>query len=550
MPRPARRSTRSTSRWRWPTTSCSTSTTIQHTSSELLQKFISLCDAQRRIEGVWNGRTRTYDLKGKRFAVCMAGNPYTESGEKFQIPDMLANRADTYNLGDILEGRDEVFALSYIENSLTSNPSLAPLAGRDLSDVPKLVRMAKTGEIQSDRLAHGYSQVELEEILSVLQKMLAIQGVVLKVNQQYIASAAQDDRFRTEPMFQLQGSYRNMNKLAEKVVAVMNEKELEALIDDHYNGEAQTLTTGAEANLLKLAEMRDKQSPEQKERWDDIKRGFARVQAMGGADDDPAVKLVGQLGLMSDRLSDIDRAIQKAGTNGESEAESKESAETAAATEMGAQLVEALSKGLADSLGPFAEGVHKNLESLQKLQKAGVKPKKADGVAPAALEAIESRLDVFLERLAELAKHAAESRVQAAEIVEAEAPKGKAAKGKKGPPPVPQPPAAPTIQVDFGPYLKRLDETLHFMAENQGRTVMQSLGPGVVNLLEELGDTVGAHLMPLTQALGGFMKDHNIEDRTLESRLDRALKNLDMMKDLLGSLRRIDTITSKAGEKK
>ena len=533
---------------------------IQHTSSELLQKFISLCDAQRRIEGVWKGRTRTYDLKGKRFAVCMAGNPYTESGEKFQIPDMLANRADTYNLGDILEGRDDVFALSYIENSLTSNPSLAPLAGRDLSDVPKLVRMAKTGEIQSDRLAHGYSQVELEEILSVLEKMLAIQGVVLKVNQQYIASAAQDDRFRTEPMFQLQGSYRNMNKMAEKVVAVMNEKELIALIDDHYNGEAQTLTTGAEANLLKLAEMRDRQSPKQKERWDEIKRSFARVQAMGGADDDPAVKLVGQLGLMSDRLSDIDRAIQRAAvshedSNGEAE-DAEAAAETAAATQMGAQLVEALSKGLADSLGPFAEGVHKNLESLHALQKAGITPKSAEGVAPAALEAIERRLDVFLERLAELATHAAESRARVAEAVsEDQAPKGKAAKGAKGkqaPPPVPQaqPSAAPQIQVDFGPYLKRLDETLHFMAENQGRTVMQSLGPGVVNLLEELGDTVGAHLMPLTQALGGFMKDHNIEDRTLESRLDRALKNLDMMKDLLGSLRRIDTITSDAGAKK
>ena len=26
----------------------------------------------------------------------MAGNPYTESGEKFRIPDMLSNRADTY----------------------------------------------------------------------------------------------------------------------------------------------------------------------------------------------------------------------------------------------------------------------------------------------------------------------------------------------------------------------------------------------------------------------------------------------------------------------
>ena len=58
---------------------------IQHTNSELLQKFISLCDAQRRVAGVWRGVTRTYDLRGKRFCVCMAGNPYTESGERCQI---------------------------------------------------------------------------------------------------------------------------------------------------------------------------------------------------------------------------------------------------------------------------------------------------------------------------------------------------------------------------------------------------------------------------------------------------------------------------------
>ena len=63
------------------------------------------------IEGVWRGRTRTYDLRGKKFCVVMAGNPYTESGEKFTIPDMLANRADTYNLGDILGGKEEQFAL-------------------------------------------------------------------------------------------------------------------------------------------------------------------------------------------------------------------------------------------------------------------------------------------------------------------------------------------------------------------------------------------------------------------------------------------------------
>ncbi|MGV3485595.1 MAG: DNA repair ATPase, partial [Planctomycetaceae bacterium] len=77
---------------------------IQHTHPELLQKFISLCDATRKIEGVRNGRTRTFDLRGRRVAVVMAGNPYTESGERFQIPDMLSNRADVYNLGEMIGG--------------------------------------------------------------------------------------------------------------------------------------------------------------------------------------------------------------------------------------------------------------------------------------------------------------------------------------------------------------------------------------------------------------------------------------------------------------
>lgn len=107
---------------------------IQHTSPELLQKFIPLCDATRSVEGVWDGQPRSYDLRGKRFAVVMAGNPYTESGARFRIPDMLANRADVWNLGDVLSGRDEVFALSFVENALTANPVLAPLAARSRGD--------------------------------------------------------------------------------------------------------------------------------------------------------------------------------------------------------------------------------------------------------------------------------------------------------------------------------------------------------------------------------------------------------------------------------
>ena len=105
---------------------------IQHTHPEFLQKFISLCDGTRRIEGIWKGKTKTYDMRGKKFCVVMAGNPYTETGEAFQVPDMLANRADIYNLGDILGGMDEQFALSYVENCMTSNSVLAPLATRDL----------------------------------------------------------------------------------------------------------------------------------------------------------------------------------------------------------------------------------------------------------------------------------------------------------------------------------------------------------------------------------------------------------------------------------
>ncbi|MET7396339.1 DNA repair ATPase [Dactylosporangium sp. NPDC005572] len=287
---------------------------IQHTSPELLQKFISLCDAQRRMEGVWNGRTRTYDLRGKRFAVCMAGNPYTESGQRFRIPDMLANRADVWNLGDVLAGKDELFALSYIENALTSNPVLAPLSTRDRGDVELLVRLARGDDtVRPDQLAHPYSAVEVDQMLAVLRKLQRVQEVVLANNRAYIASAAQSDASRTEPPFLLQGSYRNMNKLAARVVPVMNDAELEAAIDDHYAGEAQTLTAGAEANLLKLASLRGRMTPSQETRWAEVKAAYRRARALGGSEDDPMSRAVGAVGLLADRVeAAIDRAAQTA----------------------------------------------------------------------------------------------------------------------------------------------------------------------------------------------------------------------------------------------
>src|SRR5690606_8864746 len=275
---------------------------IQHTHPEFLQKFISLCDGTRRIEGVWKGKTRTYDMRGKKFCVVMSGNPYTESGELFKIPDMLANRADIYNLGDTLGGMQDAFALSYIENSLTSNPVLAPLATRDMADVYRFVAKAEGKPFSSNELSHSYSGAEINEIVATLQRRMQIRDVVGRVNQQYIVSAAQADQYRTEPPFRLQGSYRNMNKMAEKISSVMNDAELLQLIADHYQGESQLLTSGSEENLLKLAELRGNMTEEQAARWAQIKRDFLRNKAMGGSDSDVGGRVVAQL---NDRVEGV-----------------------------------------------------------------------------------------------------------------------------------------------------------------------------------------------------------------------------------------------------
>ncbi|MFU8892892.1 MAG: DNA repair ATPase [Luteolibacter sp.] len=270
---------------------------IQHCNPEFLQKFISLCDGQRRIEGIWRGRSRTYDLRGRKIAVVMAGNPYTESGTKFQIPDMLANRADTYNLGDIIGSSANAFKASYLENAVTSNPALVSLANKSQKDVRAFIRIAETGQREGVNFEASYSSREIDEILSILTKLVAIRDVVLKVNQQYIHSAAQSDEFRTEPPFRLQGSYRNMNRMTEKVVAIMNDAEVRGIILDHYRGESQTLTTGTEANFLKFKEIIGDLTEAEQKRWNEIKTTFQRntVARGTGGEDDPVGRVVAQL---------------------------------------------------------------------------------------------------------------------------------------------------------------------------------------------------------------------------------------------------------------
>ena len=255
---------------------------IQHCNPEFLQKFISLCDAQRKIEGVYKGKSKTYDLRGKKVCVVMAGNPFTESGDKFQIPDMLSNRADIYNLGDIIGDQADVFEMSYIENSLTSNVILRNLVGKSQNDLYSLVQIAQSGSAEGIEFESNHTTEEIKDYVSVLEKIIAVRKIILDVNKEYIKSAAMDDQYRNEPPFKLQGSYRNMNRIAEKIIAIMNNDELKTLMLSYYENESQTLTTSAESNLLKFKGLTGWRKEEENHRWEDILAVYQKQQKMKG----------------------------------------------------------------------------------------------------------------------------------------------------------------------------------------------------------------------------------------------------------------------------
>jgi len=229
---------------------------IQHTSAEFLQKFISLCDATRRIEGVVDGEAETFELSGRRFVMVMAGNPYTGSGREFRIPDMLANRADVHNLGDVASSHQDAFAQSYIENASGVNDVLAPVIGRGRKELEALLAAAQGATLRSEALQHHYAPTELSAVTRTLAHIARARDALLKVNAAYIASATVDDALRGEPAFLLQGSYRNMARLAGRLVAAMTADEVDLAVRDHYQAEAQTLAAAAGWNLAKLPVVR------------------------------------------------------------------------------------------------------------------------------------------------------------------------------------------------------------------------------------------------------------------------------------------------------
>jgi hypothetical protein len=112
-----------------------------------------------------------------------------------------------------------------------------------------------------------------------------------------------------------------MNRIAGRVLPIMNERELWTLIYSTYEQDAQTLTTGTEANLLKFRELTGRLTPEQAQRWEEIKKTFGRNLLMGGDAEDNVGKVIRQLNAFSAGLESLKDVIAEGITNIQSEKE-------------------------------------------------------------------------------------------------------------------------------------------------------------------------------------------------------------------------------------
>jgi hypothetical protein len=178
---------------------------IQHlnpSSSKSSSRCATARDASRA--SIEASRARTISA-AKRSSSLWRAIRTPRVAEKFRIPDMLANRADTYNLGDVVGAHAAAFRSSYLENAAASNPTLARIATQQPGDLLKLIEFAENGAREGLDFVGNWSTEEQQEFAGVMKKLLRVRDVVLRVNEEYIRSAAQSDAYRTEPAFKLAG---------------------------------------------------------------------------------------------------------------------------------------------------------------------------------------------------------------------------------------------------------------------------------------------------------------------------------------------------------
>lgn len=152
----------------------------------------------------------------------------------------------------------------------------------------------------------------MNDFVDLIEKAINIRNTVLKVNEQYIKSAAMENAYRTEPPFKLQGSYRDMNKLIAKLLPIMNKDEVDRLLLTHYENESQTLSASAEANLLKFKEIHESMTADEWERWQGIKEQFKKNNKLNGiANNNEIANVIQQMMAFTDKLEDIKDVLSK-----------------------------------------------------------------------------------------------------------------------------------------------------------------------------------------------------------------------------------------------
>lgn len=152
----------------------------------------------------------------------------------------------------------------------------------------------------------------MNDFVDLIEKAINIRNTVLKVNEQYIKSAAMENAYRTEPPFKLQGSYRDMNKLIAKLLPIMNKEEEDRLLLTHYENESQTLSASAEANLLKFKEIHESMHADEWERWQGIKEQFKKNNKLNGiANNNEIASVIQQMMAFTDKLEDIKDVLSK-----------------------------------------------------------------------------------------------------------------------------------------------------------------------------------------------------------------------------------------------
>ena len=155
-----------------------------------------------------------------------------------------------------------------------------------------------------------------------------------------------------------------MNRIAERVLPVMNDAELDELISTSYRNDAQTLTTGAEANLLKFRELAGWMSEQDVARWNEIKQTFRRNQKLRGIDEgDRFGQAVAQLASFADGLSEIRDTlaggIERIATNAAAKPDATPATDgIAERLDALRETLSTLATSLGDGFGQLAETAH------------------------------------------------------------------------------------------------------------------------------------------------------------------------------------------------